>query len=872
MNKRNWKYASLVTGAALIISLASHLFLIGEWLDGRYFTGSGDGLSQMLPFKQMLYDQYSKGEFFYNEGFGLGGGTYSQLGYYYATSIVFWIQCGITYLFEITGLINHPDLFYWANIILVASTLRLAAILIASFCYFRYMKFSKVASLLAAAIYGTSIIYFRHIMYWDFFADAMLWLPLLLLGAERIIRRGQIGLFTVMVGISLFDNFYFAYVNFLLGGIYIVIRFLVRADGGELGWKRQLWLFVKSGLIGFLISAVSFIPSAYGYLNNERPPFKGEIPLFEMPDNLLLSGRVILILAFTVFCLFLFSFYRNKKFRFFAILVILGMIMHLSPMVASMFNGFSAPQYRWEYFLGFAAGGLAAAGLDMLDRVKWQQMGIAFIGAGLLYYMFYRQDENMYLLSFEDWRQSFLLTGLAIVYVALIAFFLFKNRPGSRLLLAGLLIAISVGTAYEFQVRELAGDESKRLPTESMMKSEKYIGSDQVALIRKIQEAEKDSHARIDWMIPTRNNTPIVEQFLGMSVYSSILNKHLLRFYLDNLQIDMKRESVSRYATMGGRANLYALTNGKYMLIKKGEEATVPYGFKKIAEKGSYAAYRNQNMLPFMRTTSRIYSKDSLEDGTMLEREHAMLDGVILDKNQASDFSKAPKLKIEQNLSIKPDRAVYDGKVLKVKGKTGGIDINVKGLPADVKDLYVSFHLERLVNTSPHEYQLSVNDYHTLRKANTSIYRTFADDLTIRIPREKTVSIRLPKGSYTLSNLVVQGEDYSLLRKTVQSKGESPGKLDWNGGSTLRAKVNNGKENSYLILPVPFEKGWQATVNGKKRPILQANYAFTALPLENGSNKIELHYRPPYFLLSLLLSVIGIILACFDVKRSRKSI
>ena len=63
---------------------------------------------------------------------------------------------------------------------------------------------------------------------------------------------------------------------------------------------------------------------------------------------------------------------------------------------------------------------------------------------------------------------------------------------------------------------------------------------------------------RIDWFAPTRNNTPIVQEFNGMSVYSSILNKHLLHFYYEDLQIDMPFESVSRYAS-GVRTNLYSL-------------------------------------------------------------------------------------------------------------------------------------------------------------------------------------------------------------------------------------------------------------------------------------------------------------------------
>jgi|GEM_PF-509138 len=864
-NFGRWKRFGIVLTASFLIALLSHAFLIGEWLEGRYFTGMGDGLSQMLPFKKMLYDLYSSGEFFYNESFGLGGGVYSQLGYYYATSLLFWMQCGITYILEMTGVLaKHPDLFYWANMILVVSVIRLTAIIIAAYYYFRKMRFGSIAAVLAASIYGTSIIYFRHVMYWEFFADAMLWLPLLLWSVERVIREGKSGLFTVMVAVSLFDNFYFAYINLLLTCIYIIVRWFIRLTPNELGRMKQLKRYIQSGIIGSLISAVSFIPSAYGFLNNERPPYKGNIPLFEMPDNFLLSGKIMIVVAFTIFCLFLFSFYKNKKFRFFAMLVILSMLMHLSPVIASLFNGLSAPQYRWEYFLGICTGGLAATGFEMLRRLKWKEISIAFVGAGLFYYIFYRFDEDLYLISLEEWKQSYLLMALIVVYIGLIAFFLFKRRRGTHLVLACLLITVSIGTVYEFQSRMLAGEDSKRLPTTEYMNGAKYNGADQNRLIRKIEATEKDPHARIDWMIPTRNNTPIVESFNGMSVYSSILNKHLLNFYLYDLKIDMGRESVSRYATMGGRANLYALFQGKYLIVKKGNEANVPYGFKPFAKVGNYLAYENTKTLPFIRTTDTVYSSEQLNKHTVLEREQAMLAGVVMEGHEvAAPLEQIASLpsKEGRQLDIQPVSASYKRNVLDIKGNRGGIDISVKGSFNNTEDLYVEFHLERLINTSPNEYELAVNDYSTLRKANTSIYRTFADDLAIRVPYDDKISLRLPKGKYELRDIRIQGENYSLLNKLAAQKNELKEKIDWNGGSKFKASLQNKNGDRYAVLPIPFERGWKATVNGKRVPIEQANYAYTAIELKQGNNIIQLKYWPPYFGVSLILSVLGLISA-----------
>ena len=110
---------------SLLIAFLCHLFFLSEWFDGRYMTGMNDGLSQMLPFKKLLYDGYTSGNFFYSNQFGMGGGTYSQLGYYFFTSIIFLITAAVTFILESMHLIQKPDLYYWADIILVISIIRM---------------------------------------------------------------------------------------------------------------------------------------------------------------------------------------------------------------------------------------------------------------------------------------------------------------------------------------------------------------------------------------------------------------------------------------------------------------------------------------------------------------------------------------------------------------------------------------------------------------------------------------------------------------------------------------------------------------------------------------------------------------------------
>lgn len=104
----------LIASCIVLAALGHGLFLY-QWTQDQYMTGINDGLSQMMPFKHLLYDQYTSGEFFYSFDFGLGAGTFSELSYYFSTSIVFLITVFVVFLFEMAGIIQSTDALFWAN-------------------------------------------------------------------------------------------------------------------------------------------------------------------------------------------------------------------------------------------------------------------------------------------------------------------------------------------------------------------------------------------------------------------------------------------------------------------------------------------------------------------------------------------------------------------------------------------------------------------------------------------------------------------------------------------------------------------------------------------------------------------------------------
>ncbi|TWT16054.1 YfhO family protein [Planomicrobium sp. CPCC 101079] len=858
------------------LAILSHAVFLYQWTQNHFMIGINDGLAQMTPFKHLLYEQYTNGDFFYSYSFGLGAGIYSGLSYYFSTSTVFWLTTAFVFLLEKAGLTGTPDVLFWANAAVFISIIRLSFVLYITARVFMYMDIARRYAFIGAAFYGVSGMFFRHTAYWEFFADAFLWLPLLILGVEKIFREAKPGWFLFAVAISLINNFYFSYINFLLVGIYILVRLFIPLSPQETEKKKAIELFLLAGIFGFGISAVAFIPSVYAYLNNHRPSFSQDIAWFETPENLLYTSRYVVLPAIFVLLLFSTFLYRNKLFRLFAVLGLIAIALHHSPMAGSLFNGLSAPQHRWEYFLSLMIGGAVAVGLANFQKFTLRRFAIAAFFTVLAYLAWALADEKF---DFNRQYTFFMAISLPITLLFMFLFIKFK-KSAFKLALIGYLFVWMVVSANIYQSEKLIGAGELSKVNEELITGPEYDDPEIRGLLKKIEQRDAGITYRIDWMEGVRNNTPLVQNFRGLSAYSSILNKNLLFFYLYDLEIDMARESVSRYATLGNRANLFSLLQGKYVIAPKDAPTAdvlpnaegmdnVPFGFTEILESENFIVYENDYLLPFARSTSTVYQERQLEKVHPLAREHAMLEGVVLD--DAENTEQLPDIEEQATeFTVENAGSTYQNGVLEIEEKIGGIDL-IPDSPAAEGDFYVSFHLE---NRAPNEgFNLAVNDYLTSRKSNQSVYKTYVDDITVRVPAAERVQIRMPKGTYELTEIKIFTEPYDVLKS---QKGQYTGLTDVDiDGNKVTVDYDNKEDDTYLTVNIPYERGWSASVNEQKTEALKANYAFIAVPLEAGKNTVLLTYRPPFFLPALIVSIfsvlIGIWFVFFKKRRTKKT-
>ena len=65
------------------------------------------------------------------------------------------------------------------------------------------------------------------------------------------------------------------------------------------------------------------------------------------------------------------------------------------------------------------------------------------------------------------------------------------------------------------------------------------------------------------------------------------------------------------------------------------------------------------------------------------------------------------------------------------------------------------------------------------------------------------------------------------------------------------------KEEKYLLLSIPYSKGWSAKVDGEKAELLRANEHYMALDLGSGNHTIELNYMTPGLKIGALISCVS---------------
>ncbi|UXR70376.1 YfhO family protein [Staphylococcus sp. IVB6246] len=813
---------------------------------GVIHSGEGDGFKQMMPFQLFLYERMSSLSSFYDIGLGLGGDYFTDLSYYYTTSPIMYINFLCIKLFQMFASIDPSQIDFWpANQIFVAYFKCVLTFLV-TYGMFKKFNLRNPYRFVGAMLYSTSTILYYFNFTWSFFGDIMLFLPLSIWAMERFFRKRKIGLFIVAIAFTLFSNFYFSYYEALALGAYLIYRMIfTHPDDVITRWKK-LWLLIPAVLMSLCIASFGFLTGVHSFTNNDRQLNDFEIPAvidFSQKYHIFSNGFYFTITFIALVALFTFKFYLYYYYRMFAILTWVLLFGALTPYFDSMFNGFSYPQRRWGYLLILSTSVLISIWLRYITELTWRDYLISLsplipLGFATLF--------------FSEGRMWWMIASALILMI--LAYYVYYRKPISKqimYLIAGLFVIQQFLLLLNYHTNNIIPHEADT----SRLHSAKYHSAELQKKIDEITDRQSPLE-RIDYMSNYAVNSSMIYGFNGVALYSSIFDGEILEYYDKQMQINMEYDSNSTYRLLGDRANLYALW-GVSDRIKKGDDPSIAFGMKpeEQIQEGNTTWLHSQNTFhyPAAHLTSKVYDEKDLK--SPLDREHAMLQGVVLNgESKNTTFKANPNLL--KTATITPRDAEKDGNRLKVKKTLGGLDIS---MPANAQKQYKDYYLEMDVELlSPDQaHYLKVDDFHQRRTRLDYKYKRFVTPITVRVPAKETMQLKLKKGTYRVKIKGIYGENYETLKQTQQDV--TPVKVTQHQRH-MRVDLHP-KTSSYLVLPLPYRNGLKAEANGEARPVKQGNGLQTVIPVKKGDRSLILSYELPYWRIYVALTIIGLVSA-----------
>ncbi|MGL4049112.1 YfhO family protein [Staphylococcus warneri] len=857
----------LLLASIIILSCILSLFIYIPFIyrfvtQGIVFSGEGDGFRQMMPFQMYLYEHFTQFKGFYDESFGLGGDYVKGLAYYYSMSPLMWLNFLTIWILEKIGLAHPHDISYWPANQLIMAYVRTVITFVCTFYFFKYIKLKPIAVTMATIMYGLSTVVIYYNFTWSFYGNLLILLPLSLLAMERFFREKKIGLFIFAIALTLFMNFYFSYYQAIVLGFYFMYRVIVIHPKDIVNRWQKCYLLI----IGILLSVMSSILGLYtglsSFFNNDRAQNpKLETPLFtdlvNTNFNIFSDGFYITITFITIIALFSFKLYRHYYFKLFAIVTWILLIGSLSQYFDSAFNGFSMPQRRWVYALTLSSSALVALFIQHISELSLKRYNLIAIPItiyGIIYFAL--AEKTIYWIP------------VSIVLICLLAILIKKPQLQSRkwvqIALVLLIFIQQLGIVHITTKNTIEPYQTTMKTIDDPSYRSKTLNQN----IQNIKKSQSNPLSRIDYMSFYGLNSPFIYHYNGISLYSSIFDGGILKYYDKMMQINMPVDKNSTYRYLGNRANLMALW-GVEDRLRHPNDLNMPYGFEKkklIKDKGDQWIHSHNTInYPAAHVTNNIYDSSDLK--SPLDREQAMIQGIVLnDKSSKPNTSFKPNPNLLSHADIKLNHAKQiKNHQIEVTKNNGGLQLQLPKFYAQrYKDLYVEMDVELLAPDKNHH--VSVNEYSQDRNPLTYKYRRFVSPVTMRVKSSDLLNIKLSPGKYRLKVNGIYGENYQTLHKSAKHLNKVDIHKQRNGYTIKKDK----KEAGYLVMPIPYTKGMKATIDGHAVEVKKANGIMTAIPVNKGQELIRLTYTPPHFYLQIVISIVGMVVSMVFARKIKK--
>lgn len=575
---------------------------------------------------------------------------------------------------------------------LVPVRLYLAGLFFSCFC-FRFGK-GQTATLCAALSYVFSGFALYAGVRHPFFLNPMIYFPLLLLGAERVLHREKPGLYIFAVFLSAVSNFYFFYQLVFFTVLYAVFRYFMLYRTHRVKQMALATLRLAGyALIGVAMAAVILLPVLAAFLGDSR--LSSNYPLQLFYDYSYYEGLLrayltnsgcghwtflcftpgVILAVFLLFC-------RRGERRGLKIAFLLLTALLLFPVCGRGLNGFSYATNRWCWAYAFLncfilaelwpqlmtttrrerramvlfTAVLAALAMVLPScRTSNVFMALLLLTATLLVLLYHSGAKN----KAVRLRISGAMVGITLLSVTISAFFSYSpqegNTVGSYLDLgkAEQTVVQTEDVAVEQAAADAGDDTFSRYTICTALMGQTDLSSSMFSGLYSTQYYWSLSNSNISQFLSELNNLEYwTYRYSGLDDRTGLLELASVGYYA--IPVTYQQESVAeQYLPYG-----YELA-GQYCVNESDVEERIAAtakarGVSQLSQKEEtgirkrygeyYNIYRNKYALPLGYTYSAWISRAEYEGLSATEKQEAMLSCAVLDQGTDVVPQQSPEL------------------------------------------------------------------------------------------------------------------------------------------------------------------------------------------------------------------------------------
>lgn len=876
---KNIVYSIFTYLLLLIASVGVHYYFI---LSDTYFTEAWtDSFRQIAHYYPYIQRELMDGNIFWSWSNGLGGDMLGGMSYYYTTSPLFWL------LMLLPPIENLTAIFEWRLIISIA---KLFIAMVLMFHLLRYLRLQRTSSIFGSLIYGGAAFFAFYSFRYDFMIDGMIYLPLSIWALEWSFDKKKPFFLIAAVFITLCGNFYLAFINSVFLGMYAILKyFTLNEKFAVKSFVKHMLQFIGIYAIGFLLACFAFLPAAYSFFQVDRFYYEVTIPLlfswdfyktifYELFFSTNLNFSFVVAFPIVVFLLIpLGVFFKESEGRKRFIFSLFISFLVLIPFVYSFFNGLSAIQYRWLYLFIFTVAIISAFTLDRLIKGEFSKriISIGLFGSLMLLLLaFYYKNELIGVPNSENDKWTLITAVISLLILILIA--TIKKEVIKKMLVWLLLATTLLNTVYinTFMFEQfIESPEYLKERQDNVLQS--YATDSQQQMIDEIQENDNQFY-RILWDRLNEFNTPMLLNYKGFGVYSSLVAGNIHRF----MKVDyntLHQNSPSLYLNLDNRIYLETALANKYY-IKPNDSSYVPFGYTYKYSRDTYDIYENDYALPIGFLYDKVFEKDDFNSLTYAERDQLLLKTAVVDDAEGLNI---PKITEEQLTVQKKEinmedlelsnATLVDNQFIHVP-EAGTISFE-NPWKDDSGEVMVQL---KISETSKREFKIGYDYKMYLDVGEGSFYNYPREQIAINIVNHndhEQIKLWLGAGTYKISDIMLTFNSYDEYVKLAESKrAQSLENVTYTSRS-VKGEIN-ADTNGILFTSIPYSSGWKAKVDGENVETIEVNSSFVGIKVSEGTHQIELTYTTPYFVIGAIISIttlLILIIATIILKRKKKT-